>query len=325
MQVMSVQSPQAGRNSFDWPRGVNLDRKVILSFGGGGNLAETFQYAAVACGAVPLLSDVLPLDPVRRPAAVQELERIVGNLRAINPAVPAEWYLGDVTSSADVAGILEYVKKAYGSVDVVVNFAGISHQPFDLSKDNPDDMVTTFRKVSDINLCGAFIVTLNAARCMVPQRSGHIIHLCSSGSRCSLYGVYAYNATKHAVEGLIKTAAAQLAPFGVRVNGVAPGTVETDLNSALLREADGRFKPRARSILAHTPTKRFASREGVAETLTALCVDQRHLTGNVLFADDGYVIEGHSWPQGNEALYAGYPALESLFDRLKIYYPPETP
>jgi NAD(P)-dependent dehydrogenase (short-subunit alcohol dehydrogenase family) len=324
MQVISVEDLQAERFLFDWPRGVNLEHKTILSFGGGGNLAETFQYAAAACGAIPVLSDVLPSDPARRTEVKAKLERIVGNLRAINQAAPAEWYEGDVTSLVDVAAILERVKKSFGRIDVVVNFAGMSHQPFDLYRDNPDDMVAIFRKVNDVNLSGAFIVTLSAARVMIPQRSGHIIHLCSSGSRCSLYGVYAYNATKHAVEGLIKTAAAQLAPFGVRVNGVAPGTVETDLNSALLREPDGRFKPRAKSILAHTPTKRFASREGVAETLTALCVDQRHLTGNVLFADDGYVIEGHSWPEGNDALYAGFPTLKALFDRLETDYPPET-
>ena len=323
MQVIAVQDPQIRKFSFDWPRGVNLDHKVILSFGGAGNLAETFHYAAAACGAVPLLSDVLPSDPVRQAEAGAKAERIVRNVRGINPAVPAEWYAGDVTSPADVAKTLEHVKERFGRIDVVVNFAGVSHPPFDLYKDNPDDMVATFRKVNDINLNGAFIVTLNAARQMIPQRRGHIIHLCSSGSRCSLYGVYAYNATKHAVEGLIKTAAAQLAPFGVRVNGVAPGTVETDLNSALLKGPDGRFKPRAKSILAHTPTKRFASPEGVAETLTALCVDQRHLTGNVLFADDGYVIEGHSWPEGNEALYTGSSALEALFERLKEDYPPE--
>ncbi len=323
MQVISVQDPHAGRFSFPWRQEVNLGKRIILCFGGGGNLAETFQYAAAACGAIPLLSDVLPSDPVRQTEMRTKLEKIVSNIRAINPSVPSEWYRGDITSPADVAGILEHVKKTFGRLDVVVNFAGVSHRPFDLFQDDPEEMVATFKRVNDINLNGAFILTLSAARLMIPQRSGHIIHLCSSGSRCSLYGSYAYNATKHAVEGLIKTAAAQLAPFGVRVNGVAPGTVETDLNSALLRESDGRFKSRARSILAHTPTKRFATREGVAETLTALCVEQQHLTGNVLFADDGYVIEGHSWPEGNEALYAGFSELQSLYDRLEKDYPPE--
>jgi len=324
MQVMSATGERADGFHFDWPRSVNLDGRVILSFGGGGNLAETFQYAAAACGAVTLASDVLPSDPNRRRETKAKLDRIVGNLGVIKPDLPPEWYQGDVTSRADVAAVLDHVKKSFGRVDVVVNFAGMSHQPFDLCADDPDEMVETFRRVSELNLSGAFIVTLSAARLMVPQRFGHIIHLCSSGSRCSLYGSHAYNATKHGVEGLIKTAATQLAPLGVRVNGVAPGTVETGLNAALLRDSQGRFKPRAKSILAHTPTKRFASREGVAETLTALCVEQRHLTGNIIFPDDGYVIEGHSWPDGNEALYAGFPALETLFEGLVTKYPRES-
>ena len=182
-------------------------------------------------------------------------------------------------------------------------------------------MVEQFQRVVDVNLTGAFIVTIAAARHMVPRRRGHIIHLCSSASRLSLYATYAYNASKHAVEGLVKTAAAQLAPFGVRVNGIAPGTVETELNRSLLKDAEGNYRPRALSILAHTPTKKFATREGVAETLIAMCLEQRHFTGNVVFADDGYNVEGHSWPEGNVALYKGSEALEELFRQLEWTYP----
>jgi NAD(P)-dependent dehydrogenase (short-subunit alcohol dehydrogenase family) len=119
------------------------------------------------------------------------------------------------------------------------------------------------------------------------------------------------------VEGLIKTAATQLAPFGVRVNGVAPGTVETDLNRHLLRGGPGgELSDRAASILAHTPTKRFATLAGIAETLIATCIPQRHLTGNVIFCDDGYNVEGHSWPAGNRALYTGPEALKALHNDL---------
>ena len=138
----------------------------------------------------------------------------------------------------------------------------------------------------------------------------------------SLYGSYAYNASKHGVEGLVKTAAAQLAPYGVRVNGIAPGTVTTELNRHLSFTDDGQPKPRAKSILAHTPTKRFATAEGVAETLLSMCIEQRHLTGNVIFPDDGYVIEGHSWPEGNEALYEGITALNALYRSIDEKYPP---
>lgn len=204
-----------------------------------------------------------------------------------------------------------------GRIDTVIDFVGTHHAPMDFVADDPAELLQAFRHVVDINLTGAFIVTAVFGRLMVVQRHGHIIHLCSNGSRASLYGSYAYVASKHGVEGLVKTAAAQLAPFGVRVNGVAPGTVETALNRGLLRNAsDGALSARAASILAHTPTKRFATLEGVSETLLAMCLPQRHLTGNVVFCDDGYNIEGHSWPDGNRAVYDGPEALERLLSRL---------
>jgi len=323
MEEQSVEPASRKPFSFAWPQKVDLGGKIVLAFGGGGNLGETFAYAAAACGAIPVLSDAVPSDPEGRRSALAKLAAIVGNVKAVNPAAPSAWYAGEIASLTDVAAIVERAKRHFGRIDVVVNFAGVSHEPFDLFKDDPAKMVATFRRVSETNLTGAFIVTACAARVMIPQRFGQIIHLCSSGSRVSLYGAYAYNATKHGVEGLIKTAAAQLAPFNVRVNGVAPGTVETDLNRGLLKEADGRYKPRAMSILAHTPSKRFATREGVAESIIALCLDQRHLTGNICFADDGYVVEGHSWPEGNRALYAGSAELEALYRRLDEEYPPE--
>jgi NAD(P)-dependent dehydrogenase (short-subunit alcohol dehydrogenase family) len=323
MRIIQGSTLSSRAFSFHWSQKVNLNDKVVLVFGGGGNLAETFLYAAAACGALPVVSDVLPADPTRQGQVLEKLSRILSNLRSIRTEAPSDWYAGEITSLADVAATIAEVRKRLGRIDIVVNFAGITHNPFDLFKDDPEEMVTTFRRVNDVNLNGTFIVTACAARVMIRQRFGHIIHLCSSGSRCSLYGVYAYNATKHGVEGIIKTAAAQLAPFNVRVNGVAPGTVESDLNRALLRDADGRHRPRALSILAHTPSKRFATREGVAESMMALCLDQRHLTGNVIFVDDGYIVEGHSWPEGNQALYDGPEALEGLFKSMAKEYPGE--
>jgi NAD(P)-dependent dehydrogenase (short-subunit alcohol dehydrogenase family) len=323
MRIVQGSTSDSSEFSFRWLQNVNLGDKVVLVFGGGGNLAETFLYAAATAGALPVVSDVLPADSTGQKQVLEKLSRIVSNLRSLKADVPLDWYAGDITSLADVAAIITEVKKRLGRIDIVVNFAGVTHNPFDFYKDDPEEMINTFRRVNDINLNGTFIVTACAARVMIPQRFGHIIHLCSSGSRCALYGVYGYNATKHAVEGLIKTAAAQLAPFHIRVNGVAPGTVESDLNRTLLRDAEGLYKPRAMSILAHTPSKRFATREGIAESMIALCLDQRHLTGNVIFVDDGYVVEGHSWPEGNQALYADPAALETLFKRLAEDYPCE--
>jgi gluconate 5-dehydrogenase len=317
MERLIVSGRNAAPFTFDWQDCIDLSERVILAFGGAGNLGETFLYAAAQCGAQVAIADVAPDDEDKAVAFDERLSRIARNIADLSPHGPPAVYLVDVTSLRDVLDVFSTVGDAMGGVDVAIDFAGIAHPPFDLVAGEPGWMLEQFRRVVEVNLTGAFIVTLAAARHMVPRRRGHIIHLCSSASRLSLYATYAYNATKHGVEGLVKTAATQLAPFGVRVNGIAPGTVETNLNKALLRYEDGNYRPRARSILAHTPSKRFATREGVAETLLAMCLEQRHFTGNVVFADDGYNVEGHSWPEGNIALYEGSEALEKLLRRVE--------
>ena len=309
--------------TFQWTSRVDLSDKVILAFGGGGNLAETFLYGAAHCGARVVIADLFPADPEKRSLFEDKLRQVARNIADLSPHPPPPVYHADVTQLQDVLDVFSAVADTMGGADIAIDFAGIAHPPFDLVRGDPAEMLEQFRRVVEINLTGAFIVTLGAARHMVPRRRGHIIHLCSSASRLSLYGTYGYNATKHGVEGLVKTAAAQLAPFGVRVNGIAPGTVETNLNRRLLRDEAGNYRPRALSILAHTPTKKFATREGVAEILIGMCLEQRHFTGNVVFADDGYNVEGHSWPEGNIALYKGSEPLQKLFQELESTYPRE--
>jgi NAD(P)-dependent dehydrogenase (short-subunit alcohol dehydrogenase family) len=321
MDELVIQDRNSTPFTFQWGDRIDLSDKAVLAFGGAGNLAETFLYAAACCGAKVMIADNPPRDDVKRAAFEDKVRQMARNLADLSPHGPPPIYYADVTKLDEVLDVFSAVGDAGEGVDIAVDFAGISHPPFDLVAGEPAAMLEHFRRVVDVNLTGAFIVTLAAARHMVPRRRGHIIHLCSSGSRLSLYATYAYNATKHGVEGLVKTAATQLSPLGVRVNGIAPGTVETDLNRSLLRHADGGYRPRALSILAHTPSKRFATRVGVAETLMAMCLEQRHFTGNVVFADDGYNVEGHSWPEGNIALYRGSEVLEDLVGELSSIYP----
>lgn len=314
---------------------IDLHGLTILAFGGGGNLSDHFLTAAAGCGARIAIADFLPENPAaaqanrarilniaRRIARIhdQEMQGRTGNLNEAEPELPPVLF-GDVRKSADVQATVDYVAQKFGTIDIGIDFAGIHHPPFDLARDDAEQLDQVFRNVIDINLNGAFLITAHLSRKMAAQRRGHIIHLCSNGSRASLYGSYAYNASKHGLEGLVKTAAAQMAPFGVRVNAIAPGTVETNLNRDLLRSESGELRPRARSILAHTPSKRFCTREGVSATLLAMCLPQPHFTGNVVFADDGYNIEGHSWPEGNRALFAGQEELDNLFEQIDSEFP----
>jgi glucose 1-dehydrogenase len=212
------------------------------------------------------------------------------------------FYKADLTDAITFSKIVAKMFSEQGSVDVVINFIGTHHKPMDFETDDLNENLETFRHVMDVNVNHAFLITMGFAKEMIKHKHGHIIHLCSNASRLSLYGSYGYNASKHALEGLIKTAAAQLAHYNLRVNGIAPGTAISDLNRAMLIK-DGKLTNRALSILAHTPTKKFCNVDGVSETILAACQPQRHLTGNVIFCDDGYNIEGHSWPDGNERLY----------------------
>lgn len=321
----TLNTSRRNETAFSYPctHRVDLGGMNILIFGGAGNLGEAFAYAATSCGARVALADVASQDRARRESFIAHFEQIIANVTDLAGGTEPPALLGSITDYAEAERVVQAADQALGSIDVGIDCAGVHHRPFDLLADDPKDLAADFRRVNEINLTGAFIVTTALARAMAPRRDGHIIHLCSNGSRASLYGSYAYNAGKHGLEGLVKTAAAQLAPFGVRVNGIAPGTVETNLNRDLLREPDGTLKPRAKSILAHTPSKRFISREGVAASLVSMCVPQRHLTGNVIFADDGYNIEGHSWPEGNAALFED--RIDELYEKLSVEYPEAPP
>jgi NAD(P)-dependent dehydrogenase (short-subunit alcohol dehydrogenase family) len=216
--------------------------------------------------------------------------------------VTSLFYPCSFKSPTELTNCINQIQSDHGNIDVAVNFIGMHHKPMDFLNDDPEELYQKFQEVIHVNVNLAFMVTMCFGQHMMKVKNGHIIHLCSNASRLSLYGSYGYNASKHGLEGIIKTAAAQFAPYHVRVNGVAPGTTISDLNRAMLIK-DEQLTPRALTILAHTPTKQFCDPDGVAETIMATCVPQRHLTGNVIFCDDGYNIEGHSWPDGNVKLY----------------------
>ncbi|MGB2806177.1 MAG: SDR family oxidoreductase [Sedimentisphaerales bacterium] len=275
-----------------------LENQNIVVFGAAGTLGSHFLKNALGLGANCVAVDVNP----------------------VKGAV--KYFKCDVTSLDEVTEVAEKIFEGFPTVDNVLNFTGVHHKSMDFFKDDHKKLMEDFHRVMHANLTGAFVLTMVFAKKMIGRRHGHIIHLCSNGSRLSLYGSYAYNISKHGLEGLIKTAATQFAPFNVRVNGVAPGTVETSLNRRLLRKNNGKdFSSRAISILAHTPSKKFATLEGITETIIAMCLPQRHFTGNIVFCDDGYNVEGHSWPEGNQALFKDFSELDKLFRSLEKDYP----
>lgn len=167
----------------------------------------------------------------------------------------------------------------YGSVDVIVNNAGVAFEGLITETDEID-----FDRVIDINLKGTFNCCKAAAQVMINQKSGKIINVSSMWGQVGASCEVAYSASKAGVIGLTKALAKELAPSGITVNSVAPGIIETTMNSNLTIEELTDF-------VDTVPLGRMGSAEEVAQAIYFLASDQAdYITGQVIGVNGGYVI-----------------------------------
>ncbi|HOD65974.1 MAG TPA: 3-oxoacyl-[acyl-carrier-protein] reductase [candidate division Zixibacteria bacterium] len=199
-------------------------------------------------------------------------------LAAAAAAMPGEaiGVRADVTSSADAEALIAAAQERFGSVDVVVNNAGVTRDTLLVRMDEKDwDMVL------DINLKGAFLVTKSAAKVMMKQRSGRIINVSSVVGLFGNAGQTNYAASKAGLLGLTKSAAKELGARGITVNAVAPGFIETDITRVLPEEARARF-------LERSVIKRAGTPDDVAAAVMFLASDAAaYITGHVIAVDGG--------------------------------------
>jgi NAD(P)-dependent dehydrogenase (short-subunit alcohol dehydrogenase family) len=202
---------------------------------------------------------------------------LVGELRALG--AEAEFLRADVRHENDVRNLIDRTIERFGRLDVAVNNAGTEGRPGPLVDQSPETYAATF----DTNVLGTMLSLKHELRVMTAQASGSIINLSSTmGSRGSP-GASLYVASKHAVEGLTKSAALEGAPFGVRVNAVAPGPVETGLLNRFAGSAD-----RKNAMAQGVPIKRLGRPEEIAETILFLASnDVGFLTGEIVHVNGG--------------------------------------
>ena len=185
---------------------------------------------------------------------------------------------GDVSDFADAKRMVDQAIEELGSVDVLVNNAGITQDTLMLKMTEED-----FEKVLKVNLTGAFNMTQSVLKPMIKAREGAIINMSSVVGLMGNIGQANYAASKSGLIGFTKSVAREVANRNVRVNAIAPGMIESDMTAVLSDKVKD-------AMLAQIPMKQFGQAEQVAE-VTAFLASQDYLTGQVIAIDGGLTMQ----------------------------------
>jgi NAD(P)-dependent dehydrogenase (short-subunit alcohol dehydrogenase family) len=195
-------------------------------------------------------------------------------------AADAAFIRADVRHEAEVRSLVEQTIERFGRLDVAVNNAGIEGATGPITEQGADNYDAIF----DTNVRGVLFSLKHEMRAMLAQGGGAIVNLSSVAGLIGFPGASVYVASKHAVEGLTKSAALEGAAAGVRVNAVAPGPIQTDMLDRFV----GRSEDAKAGLLAANPSRRAGSVDEIAQTIVFLASDKaRYLTGQSVAVDGG--------------------------------------
>lgn len=253
---------------------MQLQDKVALVTGAASGIGFAIAAAFVAEGAKVLLADV---NQAKGEAAAQSL----GDAAAFTVCD-----VGDkVSATAAVAAAVA----RFGRLDILVNNAGIIH-PADFLELEEED----FDRVLRVNLKGAFLCAQAAARQMVAQAGagGAIINLSSVNAVMAIPNQTAYNVSKGGINQLTRNAALALAPHGIRVNAIGPGSILTDMLTVVMDDEAAKAR-----ILSRTPLGRCGTVEEMASIAVFLASPaSSYITGQTLYADGGRMAMNYTVP-----------------------------
>lgn len=255
------------RNAMTGPQGAlhstRLDGKVALVTGAGRGIGRGTALAMAEAGA----------EVVAWSRTAEEIQTLAREIESAGGKARAQ--VVDVTDDAQVSEAIGELER----LDVLFNNAG-TNRPQPLLEIDAESLDT----VLDLNIRAAIIVAQAAARRMVAQEEGSIINMSSTMGHIGGPNRAVYCTTKHAMEGLTKALAVELAPLGIRVNAVAPTFVETSMTRPMLE--DPSFKD---FVLSMIPMGKVATVEDVAAAVVFLASPAaRMITGTSLLVDGGW-------------------------------------
>jgi NAD(P)-dependent dehydrogenase (short-subunit alcohol dehydrogenase family) len=255
-----------------------LANKVAIVTGAARGIGLAIAKRFVAEGAKVVLADI---------------DEQAGALETKHLGSSARFIACDVGDSAQVNRLVEGACKAFsGEIDILVNNAGIVHgaEFIDLREEDFDRVLRT-------NLKGSFLVSQAAARRMIEQvragkKPGAIVNMSSINAVVAIGDQIPYCISKGGIGQLTRSTSLALAPHGIRVNAIGPGSVMTEMLAAVARDREAK-----RRMMSRTPLGRFAEPEEVASVAVFLASDEAsYITGETIFVDGGRLVLNYTVP-----------------------------
>ena len=186
-------------------------------------------------------------------------------------------FKADVSKREEVKKMIDYTIKKYGKIDILINNAGIDQEK--MFQDITDE---DWNNVMKVNLYSVFCTTQEVIPYMINQKNGCIINISSiygiNGGSCAV----AYSATKAGIDGMTKALAKELGPSNIRVNSIAPGYIDTDMNKKYSKEEREQIKE-------ETPLEKIGKPEDIAKCIEWI-IEDNFTTGQVISINGGWVI-----------------------------------
>jgi glucose 1-dehydrogenase len=249
---------------------MKLDSRSAIVTGGAAGIGHAIAERFLKDGAKVIVAD---FDRQRGERAVSQLEQL-GDVRFVKT---------DVGKGPEIDHLVAATVEAFGGIDILVNNAGIVHGADFLEVSEQD-----FDRVLNVNLKGSFLAGQAVARHMVARvknggRPGAIVNMSSVNAVFAIANQVPYSVSKGGINQLTKVMALSLAPFGIRVNAIGPGSIMTDMLASV--NADPAAKNR---ILSRTPMGRIGEPAEIAAIAAFLASDDAsYITGQTIYADGG--------------------------------------